>query len=91
MTLPLIAALPKMGDGRPAQGGGRCSWTPEPTDEQIHAVVESVAEAGGLDYARERALRLAQQADARAGPAPALARARDALRASIAYVVDRRR
>jgi geranylgeranyl pyrophosphate synthase len=49
-----------------------------------------VAEAGGLDYARERALRLAEQADAeldRLSPSPA----RDALRASIAYVVDRRR
>jgi geranylgeranyl pyrophosphate synthase len=52
--------------------------------------VESVAEAGGLDYARERAVRLAEQADGeldRLPPSPA----RDALRASIAYVVDRRR
>ena len=43
-----------------------------------------------LDYARERALRLAQQADGeldRLPPSPA----RDALRASITYVVDRRR
>jgi geranylgeranyl pyrophosphate synthase len=63
---------------------------PEPTDAQIQAVVDAVAEAGGLDYARERALRLAEQADAeldRLSPSPA----RDALRASIAYVVDRRR
>jgi octaprenyl-diphosphate synthase len=89
VTLPLIAALPKMGDadrGRVAE----LLMAPEPTDEQIHAVVESVAEAGGLDYARERALGLAQQADGeldRLPPSPA----RDALRASIAYVVDRRR
>jgi geranylgeranyl pyrophosphate synthase len=49
-----------------------------------------VAEAGGLDYARERALRLAQQAD---GELDALAPspARDALRDAITYVVDRRR
>jgi geranylgeranyl pyrophosphate synthase len=52
--------------------------------------VESVAEAGGLEYARERALRLAQQADGeldRLPPTPA----RETLRASIAYVLDRRR
>jgi geranylgeranyl pyrophosphate synthase len=64
--------------------------TAEPTDAQIQAVVGAVAEAGGLDYARERALRLAQQADAELdelAPSPA----REALRSSIAYVVDRRR
>ena len=48
------------------------------------------AEAGGLDYARERALRLADQADLELDLLPQSA-ARDALRASIAYVVDRRR
>jgi geranylgeranyl pyrophosphate synthase len=49
-----------------------------------------VAEAGGLDYARARAVRLAEQADGeldRLAASPA----RDALRASITYVVDRRR
>jgi octaprenyl-diphosphate synthase len=88
VTLPLIAALPKMGDADRRRVADLL-LAPEPTDEQIHAVVESVAEAGGLDYARERALRLAQQADSeldRLPPSPA----RDALRASIVYVVDRR-
>ena len=64
--------------------------SPEPDDAQIAEVVAAVAEAGGLDYARERALRLAQQADGELdalSPSPA----RDALRAAITYVVDRRR
>ena len=64
--------------------------TPEPSDAQIQSVVDAVADAGGLDYSRERALRLGQQADGeldRLPPSPA----RDALRASIAYVLDRRR
>ena len=64
--------------------------TPEPTDAQIQAVVAAVADAGGLDYARERALRLAEQADGELDALPA-SPARDALRASITYVVDRRR
>ena len=53
-------------------------------------MIAAVADAGGLDYARERALRLAQQADGELDllpPSPA----REALRASITYVVDRRR
>jgi octaprenyl-diphosphate synthase len=89
VTLPLIAALPKMGEADRRRVADLL-LAPEPTDAQIHAVVESVAEAGGLDYARERALRLAQQADGeldRLAASPA----KDALRASIAYVVDRRR
>ena len=49
-----------------------------------------ILKRGGLDSARGRALRLAEQADReldRLAPSPA----RDALRASITYVVDRRR
>jgi octaprenyl-diphosphate synthase len=62
----------------------------EPDDGQIAEVIATVAEAGGLDYARERALRLAQQADGELDHLPP-SPARDALRASITYVVDRRR
>jgi ADP-glucose pyrophosphorylase len=50
----------------------------------------AVSEAGGLHYARERALRLAQQADGELDALPP-SPARDALRAAITYVVDRRR
>ncbi len=89
VTLPLIAALPRMGPAE-RQEVESLMQTPEPTDDQIHAVIESVAELGGLDYARERALRLAQQADTRLDELPT-SPARETLRASIAYVVDRRR
>src|SRR6185503_158484 len=87
VTLPLIAALPRM-DAAGRRRVADLLLTPEPTDAQIHAVVETVSEAGGLDYARERALRLAEQADQELDRLPG-SPARDALRASIAYVVDR--
>ena len=64
--------------------------TETPTDAQIAAVVEAVTDAGGLDYARERALALSTGAEAALdvlAPSPA----RDTLRASITYVLDRRR
>jgi octaprenyl-diphosphate synthase len=89
VTLPLIAALPRMGKGEQRQVAGLME-TAEPTDGQIAEVIAAVGGAGGLEYARDRAQRLAQQAD---GELDALApsRARDALRASITYVVDRTR
>jgi octaprenyl-diphosphate synthase len=89
VTLPLIAALPRMGE-RERRSVARLLHTAEPGDEQIAEVILAVGEAGGLDYARERALQLAQQADTELdllSPSPA----RDALRASISYVIDRRR
>jgi len=89
VTLPLISALTRMN----ATGRRRVDalmQSPEPDDAQIAEVIAAVSGAGGLEYARERALRLAQQADGELDqlePSPA----RDALRASITYVVDRRR
>jgi len=89
VTLPLIAALPRMGD-RERRSVSRLLHTPEPGDAQIAEVILAVTEAGGLEYARERALRLAQQADTELDLlAPSAAR--DALRASITYVIDRKR
>jgi octaprenyl-diphosphate synthase len=89
VTLPLIAALPRMAAAERAEVEGLMR-TPEPTDAQIQAVIDSVAQSGGLDYARERALRLAQQADSELDELPP-SPARESLRDSIAYVVDRRR
>jgi octaprenyl-diphosphate synthase len=89
VTLPLIAALPRMQE-RERKAVTRLLHEPEPTDQQITDVIEAVSRVGGLDYARERALRLAQAADAELDLLPASA-ARDALRASITYVLDRRR
>jgi octaprenyl-diphosphate synthase len=89
VTLPLIAALSRM-DGEGRRQVEALMNTAEPDDAQIAGVIAAVAEAGGLEYARERALRLAQQADGELDALPP-SRGRDALRAAITYVVDRRR
>jgi octaprenyl-diphosphate synthase len=89
VTLPLISALPRMGE-RERRSVARLLHTAEPGDAQIADVILAVSQAGGLDYARERALRLAQQADTELDLLPP-STARDALRASITYVIDRRR
>jgi octaprenyl-diphosphate synthase len=89
VTLPLIAALPKMGE-RERRSVARLLHTAEPGDAQIADVIVAVGQAGGLEYAKERALRLAQQADTELDLLPPSA-ARDALRARITYVIDRRR
>jgi octaprenyl-diphosphate synthase len=89
VTLPLIAALPRM-QAEERRRVNRLMETAEPSDDQIGEIIEAVRDAGGFDYARSRALRLAEQADAELDalvPSPA----RNALRASITYVVDRRR
>ncbi len=88
VTLPLIAALGAM---RPADRRlvDELMTTPEPGDALVAEVIRGVAAAGGLDYARRRALELAQQADAELDVLPP-SPARDALRDSIAYAVERR-
>ncbi len=88
VTLPLIAAL---GEMPPADRRlvAELMAAPEPTDALVAEVVRCVAAAGGLDYARRRALELAQQAEAELDILPPSA-ARDALRDSIAYAVERR-
>ena len=88
VTLPLIAALPRMGE-KERRAVSRLLRSPEPSDSQIAEVILAVSQAGGLEYARERTLRLAQQADAELDVLQPSA-ARDALRASITYVIDRR-
>ena len=89
VTLPLIYSLPRFTpDARREVAALMAS--PQPTDTQIARVIVLVAEAGGLDYARERAQQLAEQADRELDalePSPA----RDTLRDSITYVLDRRR
>ncbi|HSE67744.1 MAG TPA: polyprenyl synthetase family protein [Gemmatimonadales bacterium] len=89
VTLPLIFALEGM-DPSARKQVERLMATPEPSDDQIANVVALVAEIGGLEYARERAQSLAQQAESELDALPA-GPARDALRASITYVLDRRR
>jgi octaprenyl-diphosphate synthase len=87
MTLPLIYAL-----GRLSSAGrnevAQLLTTPAPTDGQVARVIAMVGETGGLDYARGRAQALAEQADAALDAlAPSVARER--LRDSIVYVLDR--
>jgi octaprenyl-diphosphate synthase len=89
VTLPLIFALERM-DPSARKQVERLMATAEPSDDQIANVVSLVAEIGGLEYARERAQSLAEQAESELDALPA-GPARDALRASITYVLDRRR
>ncbi|MFL5476208.1 MAG: polyprenyl synthetase family protein, partial [Gemmatimonadales bacterium] len=88
VTLPLIAALPNMSEGE-RRAVSRLLHSPEPGDTLIAEVIQAVSRAGGLEYARERALQLAQQADTELDLLQPSA-AREALRASITYVIDRR-
>ncbi|HEU4569056.1 MAG TPA: polyprenyl synthetase family protein [Gemmatimonadales bacterium] len=89
VTLPLIAALPRF---TPADRAALDALMadPAPTDAQIAAVIRAVAAHGGLDYARERGQRHAQAAEQALDRLPA-SPAREALRASIPYVLERRR
>jgi octaprenyl-diphosphate synthase len=90
VTLPLIAALARM----PADGEGRRVVTElmaaaEPGDDLVTEVIRLVEAAGGLETARQRALDLAQQAEAELDVLPP-SPGRDALQGSIAYAVERR-
>jgi octaprenyl-diphosphate synthase len=81
VTLPLIHALPRMNE---AQRGrvSRLMEAPEPSDDLIAEVIADVSALGGLEYARERAQQFIAKAQAGA---------RETLRASLTYVLDRRR
>jgi octaprenyl-diphosphate synthase len=95
VTLPLIAALARMPTDAPAGGrGGRrivaeLMETAEPSDDLVAEVIRLVEVAGGLEVARQRALDLAQRAEAELEVLPP-SPARDALQGSIAYAVERR-
>lgn len=89
VTLPLIHALPQFTAAERREVDALMQ-SPEPTDSQIQAVVQAVTEHGGLDYARERAGRIVSEAEAELqvlAPSPA----RELLRSSLGFVLDRRR
>ncbi len=88
VTLPLIAALPRLSPGE-RRVVSQLMTTADPTDAQVAEVIQLIEAAGGMDYARRRALDLAQQADAALGVLPPTP-AREALRDCIAYAVERR-
>ena len=88
VTLPLIAALPKLSPA--ARGRVDALFASEaPSDEQIHEVVGLVTEAGGIDVARRRGEQYALEADAALRGLPDTP-ARAALADAILYVMDRR-
>jgi octaprenyl-diphosphate synthase len=88
VTLPLIAALPKL-----SPAGRACVdalfASEAPSDEQIHDVVGLVTDAGGIDAARRRGEQYALEADAALRGLPDTP-ARAALADAILYVMDRR-
>ncbi len=87
VTLPLIAALGRMpaADRRLVE---RLMASPDPPDELVADVIRAVEVAEGLEYARHRAQEFAEQAEAELEILPSTP-ARDALRDSIAYAVER--
>jgi octaprenyl-diphosphate synthase len=89
VTLPLIAILPRLSAAERADVE-ELFGAAEPTDEQIARVVELVGAHGGLDYAREAALECAARAEEALEGLPE-GPALEALRASIAHAVERRR
>src|ERR1700694_3751396 len=92
VTLPLIAALGGGGGRMPVEGRrvvAQLMDAAEPSDDLVAEVIRLVETAGGFETARQRALELAQQAEAELDVLPP-SPARDALQGSIAYAVERR-
>ena len=88
VTLPLIAALVRTSaEGRRVVA--QLMDAAEPSDDLVAEVIRVVEAAGGFETARQRALELAQQAEAELAVLPS-SPARDALQDSIAYAVERR-
>ena len=88
MTLPLIHALGRLTSAARKEVAVLMA-SPEPSDQQVGAVIAMVTENGGLDYARAKAQSLAEQAEA-ALEALEPSNARERLRESILYVLERR-
>jgi octaprenyl-diphosphate synthase len=88
VTLPLIAALPKLSPAGRSRVDALFA-SEAPTDDQIHEVVGLVTEAGGIDAARRRGEQYALEADAALRGLPDTP-ARSALADAILYVMERR-
>ncbi|MFN2566758.1 MAG: polyprenyl synthetase family protein [Gemmatimonadaceae bacterium] len=88
VTLPLIAALPKMPAAHRARAEALFA-AEEPSDELVADVVAIVVDAGGIDYARSEGERFAREAEKAVVGLPDTP-ARGALLEAIVYVMDRR-
>jgi octaprenyl-diphosphate synthase len=87
VTLPLIAAMREMSEGD-RHAVEHFFADPEPSDEGIGRVAELVRSHGGLEYARNRADEFGSRAAEVLLELPD-GEATDALRATIAYVIER--
>jgi len=88
ITLPLIAAVPRMNPADRARIEGLMA-DPAPSDELVADVIRVVAAHGGVEAARNRAVELSAQAEQELEGLPATP-ARDALHGCLSYVIDRR-
>lgn len=89
VTLPLIAALPKLTAADRSRVDSLFD-NPEPTEDEIAEVVEIVRRHDGLEYAKAKALGFARTASTileGLPPGPG----RDALRMSVSYAIERSR
>jgi len=89
ITLPLIAALPEMDPAERARVV-RLMAEPEPAGEDVAEVICAVERRGGIAAAQARAQEFALGAEDELAALPA-SPAREALRDSVTYVVQRRR
>jgi octaprenyl-diphosphate synthase len=87
VTLPLIHALREMSSADRAVVDALFADS-EPSDEMIASVIGIVEESGGLDYARRRGERFAEEAADALSDLPE-SRATAALRDAIVYVMER--
>jgi octaprenyl-diphosphate synthase len=88
VTLPLIAALPRMSRAQ-RERVDALFGDPTPGDASIAEVVGIVAECGGLEFARRTGEEFASEAEAALADVPA-SEVRQALEDALAYVMDRR-
>ncbi len=88
VTLPLIAALPRLSRAQ-RQRVDALFADPTPSDASIAEVVGIVTESGGLDYARLEGERFASEAEEALTGLPA-SEVKQALSDALAYVMDRR-
>jgi octaprenyl-diphosphate synthase len=88
VTLPLIAALPRL-DASARREVETLFAEQEPSEARVARVVELVTRHGGLSYARQRAEEYAARAEAALEDLPP-SQERDALREAIVYAIERR-
>ncbi len=88
ITLPLIHVLPRLSRGERTVVDELFA-NPDPGGDQVSAVIGIVGERGGLAYARDRAQALLEEAESELAVLPP-SPARETLRASLSYILERR-